>query len=172
MWYPAVSFILQLSQGFQQTKFTFTVIIIVDNVQELKLIKVLCEEFDKPVDILFRVNPGIEAHTHAYIQTSKNDSKFGESIYGESFSRIIEELMASRYVTLKGLHCHIGSQIFEEESFYSAAGVMLEFIARLKVNYELVVEELNLGGGFGVYYSEDDNPIDLQSCLKNVQVND
>jgi diaminopimelate decarboxylase len=142
--------------------------IVVDNLQELHIIDELCERKNRAVNILFRVNPGIEAHTHAYIQTSKNDSKFGESIYSESFGAIIEALKSSSYITLKGLHCHIGSQIFEEESFYSAAGVMLEFIARLKADYELVVEELNLGGGFGVYYSEGDAPINLESCLRNV----
>jgi diaminopimelate decarboxylase len=142
--------------------------IVVDNVQELHLIEELCEKLNKSVDILFRVNPGIEAHTHAYIQTSKNDSKFGESIFSGSIGNIIEELTASKYITLKGLHCHIGSQIFEEESFYTAAGVMLDFIARLKADYEFVVEELNLGGGFGVYYSEEDTPIDLRRMLKNV----
>lgn len=142
--------------------------IIADNMYELELIEELCEKMNKQVEILFRVNPGIEAHTHAFIQTSKNDSKFGVSIFSESFGKIVEMLTASKYITLKGLHCHIGSQIFEEESFYSAAGVMLEFIASLKANYDFVVEELNLGGGFGVYYSEDDKPVDLSNCLKNV----
>jgi diaminopimelate decarboxylase len=142
--------------------------IIVDNTQELELIEEICQSLNKSVDILLRVNPGIEAHTHAYIQTSKNDSKFGESIFNENLGSIIEGLMASKHINLKGLHCHIGSQIFEEESFYSAANIMLEFIASLKANHGFVTDELNLGGGFGVLYTQEDKPIDIKSCLKNI----
>ncbi|HYE11343.1 MAG TPA: diaminopimelate decarboxylase [Patescibacteria group bacterium] len=141
--------------------------IVVDNNQELKLIEEICEDMNKSVEILLRVNPGIEAHTHAFIQTSKNDSKFGESIFSESLGTTIEGLMSSKHIKLKGLHCHIGSQIFEEESFYSVANVMLEFVAKLKANYNFVTEELNLGGGFGVYYSKGDEPVDIKKCLKN-----
>lgn len=142
--------------------------IVADNLHELELLEELCQQADKSIDILFRVNPGIEAHTHAYIQTSKNDSKFGISIFSDSIADIVEGINKSKHINFKGLHCHIGSQIFQEESFYSAAGVMLEFIEQLKKDYDLTIEELNLGGGFGVYYSQEDSPIDLQSCLKNM----
>ena len=142
--------------------------IVVDNGQELELIEKICQGLNKSVDILFRVNPGVEAHTHAFIQTSKNDSKFGESIFSEKIGFIIERIMDSEHVKLKGLHCHIGSQIFEEESFYSVANIMLEFIATLKSNHGFITEELNLGGGFGVYYSHGDKPIDIKSSLQNI----
>lgn len=139
--------------------------IIADNGQELELIEEICKNLGKTTDILFRVNPGIEAHTHAYIQTSKHDSKFGESIYSDVVGEIIERVRDSRYITLKGLHCHIGSQIFEEESFLAAAKVMLSFVAGLKKDYGFETAELNLGGGFGVYYSNGDHPVDLEHCL-------
>lgn len=142
--------------------------IVVDNEHELELIDEICSRLGTTADILLRVNPGIEAHTHAFIQTSKNDSKFGQSIFSEDLGAIIANLMSNKNISLKGLHCHIGSQIFEEESFYSAANVMMEFIAKLKANYGFVTEELNLGGGFGVYYSHDDTPINIQNCLKNI----
>jgi len=142
--------------------------IVADNLHELELIEELCQQKDKRVNILFRVNPGIEAHTHEYIQTSKNDSKFGESIFSDRIMEIIEKLKEHSHIHFKGLHCHIGSQIFQEESFYSAAVVMLEFVAQLKRDFDLTIEELNLGGGFGVYYSEDDAPINLQTCLQNL----
>ncbi|MDF2592057.1 MAG: diaminopimelate decarboxylase [Clostridia bacterium] len=142
--------------------------IVVDNSYELELIEEICLSLNESVDILLRVNPGVEAHTHAFIQTSKNDSKFGESIFSEELINIIERALKSRHIKLKGLHCHIGSQIFEEESFYSVANIMLEFIAKLKTNQGFITEELNLGGGFGVYYSQEDAPIDIKSCLQNV----
>lgn len=142
--------------------------IVVDNGQELELIEEICKGLNKSVDILLRVNPGIEAHTHAFIQTSKNDSKFGESIFSEEIGFVIERAMESAYVNIKGLHCHIGSQIFEEESFHSAAKIMMEFIAKLQSKHGFITEELNLGGGFGVYYTQDDMPIDIKGCLQNM----
>jgi diaminopimelate decarboxylase len=142
--------------------------IVVDNSQELELIEEICAGLNKSVDILLRVNPGVEAHTHAFIQTSKNDSKFGESIFSEEIGLMIERIMESAHVNLKGLHCHIGSQIFEEESFYSVANIMMEFIAKLQSKHGFVTEELNLGGGFGVYYTQEDMPIDIKSCLQNM----
>lgn len=142
--------------------------IVMDNSHELDLIEEICQSLNKSVNVLLRVNPGVEAHTHAFIQTSKNDSKFGESIFSEELIYIIEKAMNSKHVKLKGLHCHIGSQIFEEESFYSVANIMLEFVAKLKINQGFITEELNLGGGFGVYYSQEDTPIDIKNCLQNV----
>lgn len=142
--------------------------IVVDNRQELELIEEICHGLNKSIEILLRVNPGVEAHTHAFIQTSKNDSKFGESIFSEKIGSIIERIMGSKHINLKGLHCHIGSQIFEEESFYSVANIMMDFVAKLKSDQKFITEELNLGGGFGVYYSHEDKPIDIKSCLQNM----
>lgn len=142
--------------------------IIVDNRQELELIEYLCEGLDKKIDVLLRVNPGIDAHTHEYIQTSRNDSKFGESIFSEDMIEVINKFQNSEKVNLKGFHCHIGSQIFEEASFYSAVSEMLKFLDEMKKQCGFITEELNLGGGFGVYYFEGDKPVDLSNCLKNV----
>jgi diaminopimelate decarboxylase len=144
--------------------------IVVDNIQELDLIDILCEELNRSVDVLLRVNPGIDAHTHEYIQTSKNDSKFGISIYNEDICELINSFQSSKNVNLKGFHCHIGSQIFEENSFYSAISVMLGFLNRVKTQCGYITEELNLGGGFGVYYTNGDNPVNLETCLQNMLI--
>lgn len=142
--------------------------IVVDNRQELGLIEYLCEGLDKKVDVLLRVNPGIDAHTHEYIQTSKNDSKFGESIFSEDINEVVNRFQNSERVNLKGFHCHIGSQIFEESSFYAGVSAMLKFLEQLKRECGFITKELNLGGGFGVYYSEGDTPVNLSNCLKNM----
>ncbi|AKA68816.1 diaminopimelate decarboxylase [Clostridium scatologenes] len=142
--------------------------IVVDNRNELEVIEYLCKSLNKKIDVLLRVNPGIEAHTHEYIQTSKNDSKFGESIFDEDMCRIINRFKNSESVNLKGFHCHIGSQIFEEKSFYSEVSDMIKFLEKIKNECGFCTEELNLGGGFGVYYSEGDKPVNLKSCLKNM----
>lgn len=142
--------------------------IVVDNRNELEVIEYLCKSLNKKIDVLLRVNPGIEAHTHEYIQTSKNDSKFGESIFDEDMCKIINRFKNSESVNLKGFHCHIGSQIFEEKSFYSEVSDMIKFLEKIKNECGFCAEELNLGGGFGVYYSEGDKPVNLKSCLKNM----
>ncbi|WPC44423.1 diaminopimelate decarboxylase [Clostridium sp. JS66] len=142
--------------------------IVVDNRNELEVIEYLCKSLNKKVDVLLRVNPGIEAHTHEYIQTSKNDSKFGESIFDEDMCKIINRFQNSESVNFKGFHCHIGSQIFEEKSFYSEVSDMIKFLEKIKNQCGFSTEELNLGGGFGVYYSEGDKPVNLNSCLKNM----
>ncbi|WP_099189025.1 diaminopimelate decarboxylase [Tepidibacter mesophilus] len=142
--------------------------IIVDNRQELDLLENLCEELDKKIDVLLRVNPGIDAHTHEYIQTSKNDSKFGESIFSDEIHFIINKFQMSDRVKLKGFHCHIGSQIFEEKSFYSSVLVMFEFIKEMKDKNDFATEELNLGGGFGVHYTDENEQIDIKKCLNNM----
>ncbi|WP_202709304.1 diaminopimelate decarboxylase [Sporosalibacterium faouarense] len=145
--------------------------IIVDNRNEIELIEKLCKSLDKDIAILLRVNPGIEAHTHEYIKTTKNDSKFGESIFTEDIYEIINKINSSRYIEFKGLHSHIGSQIFQEKSFYEQSNVMLELIKRIKEKSNVDVKELNLGGGFGIYYSQGDSPIDLNQFLQNMIVN-
>jgi len=144
--------------------------IVVDNLQELTLIECLCNKLNKTVDVLLRVNPGIDAHTHEYIQTSKNDSKFGISIFNEDICEIIDAFKNSSNVVLKGFHCHIGSQIFEENSFYSAISVMVKFLEKVRNQCGFITEELNLGGGFGVYYSNGDNPLNVETCLQNMLI--
>lgn len=120
------------------------------------------------MSVMLRVNPGIDAHTHEYIKTSKMDSKFGESIYDDDIYEISKYLDKSDVLDFKGFHCHIGSQIFEEESFIQAALAMLDFVKDIKDNAGVETTHLNLGGGFGVYYTEEDRPMDLALFLQNL----
>lgn len=139
--------------------------IVVDNRQEMRLLEQICEQMDKTIDVLLRVNPGIEAHTHEYIQTSKYDSKFGESIFNKDIYQLIDYFQDSNRINLKGFHCHIGSQIFQEESFYLEIKTMMRFIQEIKDHCGFITKELNLGGGFGVYNSSGDNPVVLEQFL-------
>ncbi len=142
--------------------------IVVDNPFEIEMLGFLCAELDRSVEVLLRVNPGIEAHTHEYIQTSKNDSKFGVSIYDDRIGEIITSVMDSYYLDLKGFHYHIGSQILEESSFTKGIEVMTEFLEKMKEQHNFITHELNIGGGFGVYYSEEDTELDVKTCLANI----
>lgn len=144
--------------------------IVIDNEQEMRRIEVICKTMNKKVNALLRVNPGVEAHTHEYIQTTNNDSKFGESIFDEKVFGFISRLSSSEYINFKGFHCHIGSQIHQEESFYLGATIMLEFLQKVKTKCDFVTTVLNLGGGFGIYYNEEDTPMDIASFLKELLV--
>ena len=142
--------------------------IIVDNRNELNLLNEIAGELGKKAVALLRVNPGIDAHTHEYIQTSKFDSKFGESIFSEEIYVTVKAFIDAENVDLKGFHCHIGSQIFDEKPFYTAVETMFSFAKGLEEKIGFVTEEINLGGGFGIYYAEGDDPINLINFVKTM----
>ena len=129
--------------------------IIVDNIDELHRLSEIAGKMGKKPHIMFRIKPGIDAHTHDFVKTGQIDSKFGFALEtGEAFDAVKEAINCEN-VELYGLHCHIGSQIFDIAPFEEAAKVMLELIAKIKneLNYE--IQGLNLGGGFGIKYLEE-----------------
>lgn len=141
--------------------------IILDNEDEAERLSGILEENAKHQKVMLRVNPGIEAHTHEYISTTKNDSKFGLSIFSEDTRDLIRSLDGDPLFDFQGIHCHIGSQIFEEESYFKAVEEMLGYVASLKEK-GIQIRALNLGGGFGVSYEEKDTPMVYRSFLKNL----
>ncbi len=141
--------------------------IIVDNRDEMNRINETLTGSGRAQRVILRVNPGIEAHTHEYISTTKNDSKFGVSIFSEETVSLIKDLDASENLDFRGIHCHIGSQIFEEESFEKAAEMMVKYMVRLR-DEGINIKELNLGGGFGVQYVTEDSPMDCQVFLPGI----
>lgn len=142
--------------------------IVVDNDYELERIDKIANEQGKIQNIMFRIKPGIDAHTHSFIQTGQIDSKFGVALEnGEAFE-IIKKASVMENVRVTGVHCHIGSQIFDTEPFCKAAEVMINFIADIKEKLGLELEELNLGGGYGIKYTEKDDPIPYDEYMKPV----
>ncbi len=135
---------------------------VVDNVQEITKINEIAENYNKKQDIYLRLTPGIEAHTHEYIKTGQIDSKFGFSPVGNIIMDAVKKALYLDNINLVGLHCHIGSQIFETEPFKDAVEVMLKYIYDIKQETGHYIEELDLGGGFGIYYSEGDNPKEIE----------
>ena len=140
--------------------------IVIDNDYEYEMINVLVKESKKTVDVLLRINTGIDAHTHEYIKTAKDDSKFGYSVYDETIFDLIADINGQSNLNFLGFHSHIGSQIFEKSSFYEAAKVVMEFSRRVEEELKLTIKVLNLGGGFGVYYTEEDKPFELGEFLQ------
>ena len=129
----------------------------VDNFFELSLLNEIALSHNKIVDILLRFTPGIECHTHEYIQTGHLDSKFGFDLtqIDEAVELILEQYKNLR---LHGLHAHIGSQIFETAIYADEIEILIKEIARLDEKFELKLDEINVGGGLGVKYTEKDLP--------------
>ncbi len=142
--------------------------IVVDNRQELQNINRIAGEKNKTAQVSFRIKPGIDAHTHYFVQTGQIDSKFGVALEnGEAF-KIIEEASKMQNINVVGIHCHIGSHIFDVEPFKLAAEIMLSFAADLKEKLGIEINELNLGGGFGIKYVSDDNPVMYEKYIETV----
>lgn len=139
--------------------------IVLDNRMEASRLEQIAEKLNKRPKVLLRINPGVEAHTHQYIQTASLDSKFGESIFDEQIFELITQLHESRFLNFVGFHSHIGSQVFDRESFFKASLAMMEFAqtSQEKTNYPIT--EINFGGGFGVYYTEEDQPFEMAEFL-------
>lgn len=133
--------------------------IVVDNFWELELLARLTEELRREVSIFLRVTPGIEAHTHEYIRTGQVDSKFGFTLPGGQALQAVRAVADIPGLHLKGIHCHIGSQVFQVEPYVEAARVLVDFLAEVRENAGMVLEEINLGGGFGIYYVAGDTPL-------------
>ena len=109
--------------------------------------------------ILLRINPGVEAHTHAFVQTATTDSKFGFSIQDGTAEKVTKYALSKENVLLEGYHCHIGSQIFEKQSFVLAVEKCMDFAAKMKKELGFSIKKLNLGGGYGIWYTDEDRKI-------------
>lgn len=126
--------------------------IVVDGVSELETLEEEAAAAEKKASILFRVSPGVDAHTHKYILTGHTGSKFGFPLVGDSLKSAIHKVMASDRISLKGFHFHIGSQIFENTSYVMAVDIMVKALAVFSRDLGFVTEELNMGGGYGVEF--------------------
>lgn len=139
-----------------------------DNFYELELINLVAKNYGKEVKILLRITPGIECHTHEYIQTGHLDSKFGFDL-----SQIDEaiKLIKNEYKNLKliGLHAHIGSQIFETQVYYDEIEVIFKEMRRIKDLFGIELSEINIGGGLGIKYTENDKPISVYTIAEIIK---
>ena len=139
----------------------------VDNFYEAELLNKIAEDKDVKADILLRITPGIECHTHDYIQTGQIDSKFGFDL--TQVDEIVNKIISTyKNLNLRGLHAHIGSQIFELKSYYDEVEILVKEIARINEKYNLNLDEMNMGGGLGVKYIDTDQPPSISSLAEAV----
>ena len=136
--------------------------VVVDAYAELDLLDDICAQRGAVQDILLRINPGVEAHTHHFIQTAKTDSKFGFAVADGSAEKVTAYALTKRNLRLRGYHCHIGSQIFEKQSFALAVDKMMAFMAAIRDKHDFTASVLNLGGGYGIWYTDEDAKISCE----------
>ncbi|WP_440110425.1 diaminopimelate decarboxylase [Paenibacillus sp. QZ-Y1] len=141
---------------------------VVDNFNELHLLQAVAADKNRKVNILLRVTPGVEAHTHEYISTGQTDSKFGFDIGNGTAFEAIELASKQSNLVLLGVHSHIGSQIFEVEGFQMAIQRVAEFASSVYERLNVAFKVVNLGGGFGIRYIDGDTPLEVSQYVKAI----
>jgi diaminopimelate decarboxylase len=139
---------------------------VVDSFSELDLLEELAGAMGKTASVYLRIKPGIEAHTHHYIQTGQMDSKFGMGLSDGEAMTAVKTVAKMKNVSLKGLHCHIGSQIFDLKPFQLAIHVMVDFMYEIKKKTGIIIRELDLGGGVGIRYEKTDDPYSIAEFVR------
>ena len=140
----------------------------VDNLEELEAINKFAGERGIKQKILFRITPGIDTHTYEAVNTGKVDSKFGFPIETGAALEITKTALSMENIDIAGFHCHVGSQLFDSDVFVRSAEIMLKFIADVKTETGYEARELDLGGGYGVRYTENDPEIDIEDNIRQV----
>jgi len=135
--------------------------VVVDSFDELERLQVVGDELDHTFPVWLRITPGIDAHTHEYVRTGHDDSKFGFTLSLGLADQALLRAQATDHVDLVGIHAHIGSQIFGTDPFVANAEVMVELLARWRQEHGVTLGELNLGGGMGIRYTHEDHPVEV-----------
>lgn len=131
-----------------------------DNLMELKVLNGEALKQEKNISVMLRLNLGIEAHTHEYIVTSYIDSKFGMALESEDYLESLTLIESSPWLELEGFHSHIGSQIFEMDAWFAAIEKLVDLAADFPQRLSL-----NIGGGFGIKYTEEDKPLNIPDVV-------
>jgi len=140
--------------------------LVLDNEQELEMVSDLAQKAGVKARVMFRIKPEIEAHTHEYIKTGQIDSKFGMD--KKDMINVVKRLSSNPNFEFLGIHSHIGSQIFDIEPFEDLADLMVDHLAKLKTELGMEIQELNLGGGIGIRYTEEDDPPEIAAYLERL----
>ncbi len=142
--------------------------IILDNLYEIDLLGTLTRDMGKSVDVLIRVNPGVDVHTHDYRKTGIVDSKFGLLIGSGSAAEAVERVLELPELRLRGYHAHIGSQIFEIEPFLTTIDTLFEFAADMQERFDVTPSQISPGGGLGIQYEKSDPDVGIGEFAENV----
>lgn len=141
---------------------------VVDNREELDSIDRIAAEKGRIQSILLRLTPGIDPHTYEAVATGKVDSKFGTAIETGQAEEMVAYTLGLPHLRLKGFHCHVGSQVFGEDIYERASDIMLEFMHRCREKFGAELEQLDMGGGYGVRYTDQDDFVDIPAAIGRV----
>ncbi|MBQ6625195.1 MAG: diaminopimelate decarboxylase [Clostridia bacterium] len=141
---------------------------VVDNAEELYKINEIANKYKIRQKILLRITPGIDTHTYEAVNTGKVDSKFGSAIETGQAEEITKQALELENIILDGFHCHVGSQVFDSDTFIRSADIMIEFMSDMGKKYSFKPNILNLGGGYGVRYVESDPEINIDENIRQV----
>jgi diaminopimelate decarboxylase len=145
--------------------------VVVDNTYELMRLETLLEEKELDQDILLRLSPGLtEIDTHEYIITGQRDTKFGFQIDDRLIDEVIPSILSSKRIHLKGFHYHIGSQLFDNPSYLKAFSIIYKLMAAAYERFGFETQILNIGGGFGISYSKDQDELDIEHLLEEIMM--
>ena len=143
--------------------------IVADSLIELDRINSIARKLGKKQEVLIRLTPGVSAHTHEFISTAHEDVKFGFSIASGAAMLAVATAMNAEHIIVAGVHCHIGSQIFDNSGFVLAVERLIKFMVEVKKNYGFTLDHLNFGGGFGIAYTDSDQAIDVEAVLQGAE---
>lgn len=138
---------------------------VVDSVSEFYTLESICKHMDIQANILFRITPNVSANTHDYISTGKKDSKFGIPLNETVLFPLIQKAIESEVLNFLGFHFHVGSQLHESQTHLSALEVILDLILETKNRFNYTIEDFNFGGGFGIKYTEVDQPLKISDFV-------
>ncbi len=141
---------------------------VIDNVYEMRCIQKLAQEKGKVVKALLRITPGVSGNTHRYMSTGQTDSKFGFHLNAGMVEPAVEEILQCGNIHFAGIHCHIGSQMYDREVYRDTAGRMTGLMRTIKRDFGIEIEELNMGGGFAVYDMKEDRHIDIVAYIETI----
>lgn len=141
---------------------------VADNLEELAATEAEAARRNRRQKVLLRLTPGIDPHTYAAVSTGKVDSKFGSAIDTGQAAEITAYTLRQPHLELLGFHCHVGSQVFDQDVFERAAVIMLEFAAEMKRKHGYTARQLDLGGGCGVRYVESDPQPDVEEQVGRI----
>lgn len=143
-------------------------LIMLDNFHEIELLHQVLQESKETIQVMLRLTPGISAHTHKYDQTGQTDSKFGFDVNSGQAKKALQMVLNDSNMTLLGYHAHIGSQIFGTEGFSMLTEKMVEMAKKFQSELNYWPQVINLGGGFGISYNEDDDPISADEFISAI----
>lgn len=141
---------------------------VIDNFHEIELVEMIASQLNQKVNATIRVVPGVAAGGHKYIQTAADDTKFGFSSHDGTYLKAIEKIINAPHIEFEGIHCHIGSQVFDITKYEEAMYKFVEFAYEIYDRFNIVIKKLNAGGGYGIAYTKEDTPLDFEVITERI----